>query len=825
MQKVLDIKGMSCAMCSSSVQDMLDKTKGVLKANVNLLSEKADIDYDDKVIDIEQIKQKIEDLGFQATELNDDVTVNLKVSGMSCAMCSASLDKMLNEQDGIASASVNLASESASITYDPTKIRLSKIKDEIKKLGFEASDGETFDVDQANLLKEQEIKDLWRKFYISVAFCLPLFYISMAPMVSMIPGLENFHMPFPHFLDMHQNSVNFVMSQIILVIPILICGYKFITHGFRALINRRPNMDSLIALGTSASILYSIYRTVLIFQGDHHSTMYLYYETAGVIITLMLLGLTLETVSKGKTSEVLKKLVGLAPKTANIISNGKEVEIPIKEVEINDVIVVKPGERIPVDGVITEGASSVDESMLTGESMPVEKSIDSKVYAATINTTGAFKFKATKVGNDTSLAQIIKLVEEAQNSKMPIARIVDRVTLYFVPVVCAIAILAFLLWYFIGHDFQLALRVFITVLVIACPCALGLATPTSIMVGTGKGAENGILIKNGEALEIAKQINAIILDKTGTITLGKPEVTDIVPLKDMDETKLLQIAGSAETLSQHPLGMAIVNKAKDEKLDLLENKDFVSLTGLGIKTTIDKQEILIGNESLMKENHIDTKHVKTQQEALSNDGKTVMYVAADKHLVGLIGVADVIKESSAQAIQTLKDMGIKVYMITGDNQITANAIAKQVGVDNVLAEVLPEDKANEVKKLQDQGYTVAMVGDGINDAPALMQADVGMAIGAGSDVALESANIVLMHSDLNDVATAIQLSKKTLANIKQNLLWAFFYNVLLIPVAAGVLHLFGGPLLNPMLAAMAMALSSVSVLSNALRLKNFKPTH
>ena len=584
-------------------------------------------------------------------------------------------------------------------------------------------------------------------------------------------------------------------------------------------------MDSLIAIGTTAAVLYSIYNTFQIAAGHFMAVDALYFESAGVIITLILLGKSLEAVSKGRTSEAIKKLMGLAPKTAVILENGQEKEIPIDEVVIGDVILVKPGDKIPVDGTVTGGHTSIDESMLTGESMPVDKKEGDPVYAASLNTTGVIQFKAEKIGSDTALAQIIKLVEDAQGSKAPIAQMADIVSGYFVPVVCVIALLAGIGWYFgTGGDLKFALTIFISVLVIACPCALGLATPTAIMVGTGKGAENGILIKGGEALETAHKINTIVFDKTGTITEGKPKVTDVLVAGSVSKDRLLQLTASAERGSEHPLGQAIVLGAKESGLTLLEAEQFDSLTGRGIKARLEGEDILAGNRKLMDEQNISLAGMEEISDRLAEEGKTPMYVAINGELAGIVAVADVVKESSRAAIERLHKMGIEVAMITGDNKKTAAAIAKQVGIDRVLAEVLPQDKSNEVKKLQSENRKVAMVGDGINDAPALAQADIGIAIGSGTDVAMESADIVLMRSDLMDVPAAIDLSKHTIRNIKQNLFWAFGYNVIGIPIAAGVLHLlFNGPLLNPMFAAAAMSLSSVSVLTNALRLKRFRP--
>ena len=648
-------------------------------------------------------------------------------------------------------------------------------------------------------------------------FSLPLLYISMGSMLSFLSFL-----PIPEYLEPMNYPLNFALVQILLTIPVLIAGNRFYVVGFRAIRMKSPNMDSLIAMGTTAALIYSLYSTWQIYQGNMGFVEGLYFETAGVIITLILLGKSMEAVSKGRTSEAIKKLMGLAPKTATVIKNGKEIEISIDDVEENDIVLVKPGAKIPVDGEITEGFTSVDESMLTGESMPVDKKVGDSVFAATINKNGLIRFRATKVGDNTALAQIIKLIEDAQQSKAPIAQMADIVSGYFVPTVFVIAIASFALWMLSGETLSFSLTIFVSVLVIACPCALGLATPTAIMVGTGKGAENGILIKGGEALETTHKINTIIFDKTGTITEGKPTVTDIITTGTMDSDSLLQITASAEKGSEHPLGDAIVKSAEDKGLELYPIEHFESITGQGINATIQGKQLLIGNIRLMQEMNIAVEAVLKDADTLAAQGKTPMYIALDSKLAGIIAVADVVKPGSAKAVKKLMEMGIEVAMITGDNRRTAEAIAKQVGITRVLSEVLPQDKSGEVKKLQQEGRRVAMVGDGINDAPALVQSDIGIAIGSGTDVAMESADIVLMHSDLMDVVTAIQLSKSTIRNIKQNLFWAFAYNVAGIPLAAGVLHIFGGPLLNPIFAAAAMSLSSVSVLSNALRLRRFK---
>ena len=635
-------------------------------------------------------------------------------------------------------------------------------------------------------------------------------------------------MPLPNIIDPMNNSLNFAIIQIILTLPVMIIGYKFYKVGLKNLFKLSPNMDSLIAISTLAAFIYGIFGIYKIKAGDSHYAMHLYFESVAVILTLITLGKYLESVSKGKTSQAIKALMGLAPKTATIIRDNKEMTIPIEEVISGDIVIVKPGEKIPVDGEVIEGNTSIDESMLTGESIPVEKTIGSSVVGASINKTGFIKYRATKVGKDTALSQIVKLVEEAQGSKAPIAKMADVISSYFVPTVIILAVIGSIGWLIAGETPLFAITIFIAVLVIACPCALGLATPTAIMVGTGKGAENGVLIKGGEALETAHLINTIVFDKTGTITEGKPIVTDIIS-SGISEDELLVIAASAEKGSEHPLGEAIVKCAEEKKLNFKNIDKFNAIPGHGIEVKIDDKEVLLGNRKLMDDKKIKSENVSNNSDLfeqgnnLAEQGKTPMYIAINNNLVGIIAVADIVKPSSKKAIESLHNMGIKVAMITGDNKKTAEAIAKQVGIDLVLSEVLPEDKANEVKKLQKDNLKVAMVGDGINDAPALAQADVGIAIGSGTDVAIESADIVLMKSDLMDVTTAIKLSRATIKNIKQNLFWAFGYNVLGIPVAMGILHIFGGPLLNPMIAAAAMSLSSVSVLTNALRLRKFNP--
>lgn len=749
----------------------------------------------------------------------------LSVRGMHCAACAQRIEKTVSKIEGVSSASVNLASEKLFVEYNDKTTSLRDLQTSVDAIGFELveHDDSREAVDEDRLRKEHETAVLRTKFIIATVFALPLLYVAMVPMITFVR--------LPYFSQLMNLMMNYpliyALLELVLVIPTVIVGYKFYSVGFKALFTGGPNMDSLIAVGTTAALAYSVYSTWQISQGHFSAVDALYYESAGVIIALILLGKFLEARSKGRTGEAIKKLMGLAPKTAIVLRpDGEERETLISAVAVGDVIVVKPGQKIPVDGVVVSGHSTIDESMLTGESMPIEKSEGDRVFAASLNTTGTLTFRAEKVGADTALAQIIKLVEDAQGSKAPIARMADIVSGYFVPIVIVLAIVAGIAWYVsTGGDAKFALTIFISVLVIACPCALGLATPTAIMVGTGKAAQLGILFKGGEALESAHKVNTIVFDKTGTITEGKPEVTDIMCAGDFEQSRevLLQITASAEKASEHPLGQAIVASAQDQGLKILVAQNFDSLTGRGIEATIDGQEVLAGNRKLMDERAIALGELDLAADELAGDGKTPMFVAIEGKFAGIIAVADVVKPSSKRAIEALKVRNIEVAMITGDNLKTAQAIAVQVGVDRVLAEVLPGDKAAEVRKLQGEGKVVAMVGDGINDAPALAQAEVGIAIGTGTDVAMESADIVLMRSDLSDVSTAIELSRATISNIKQNLFWAFGYNVVGIPVAAGVLYLFGGPLLNPMFAAAAMSLSSISVLSNALRLKSFKP--
>jgi Cu+-exporting ATPase len=817
-QATFSVGGMTCASCARHIEKAVGRLDGVTSVNVNLASERATVAFDTTRVGLAEIKGAVVKAGYQVIDQDPCQQTIIPIGGMTCAACAQRVEKAIRKLDGVESVSVNFATEKATVTYRPQDLRLSDIRAAIQRAGYQALDPQQPDAaDQNRERQRKDTKRLWTKFTVAAALSVPLLYVAMVPM------LKIGWLPFPAIINPMEHPLRYALVELLLVMPVIGVGYRFYTVGFKALWRRSPNMDSLIALGTSAAVLFSAYNTIQIATGHTQAVESLYFETAAVIITLILLGKALEAVSKGRTGDAIKKLMGLAPKTATVLEGGEEKEVLIDEVRVGDIIVVKPGAKVPVDGTVTAGATAIDESMLTGESMPVDKRPGDKVYAASLNTTGAVQFRADKIGADTALAQIIKLVEDAQGSKAPIAKLADIVSGYFVPVVCVIALAAGVAWYFgTGGDIAFAVTVFVSILVIACPCALGLATPTAIMVGTGKGAENGILIKGGEALETAHKIGTVVLDKTGTITRGQPAVTDVLTADGANPADILQVTASAEQNSEHPLGQAIVAHARDQGLTLLATSSFVSITGRGIEVTLRDQQVLVGNRQLMDERGITLAELEPDSARLAEDGKTPMYVAVAGQLAGLVAVADVVKATSAAAIARLRAMGIETAMITGDNQVTAAAIARQVGVERVLAEVLPPDKAATVKQLQSEGRKVAMVGDGINDAPALAQADIGIAIGSGTDVAIESADIVLMRSDLMDVATAIQLSQRTIRNIKQNLFWAFGYNVVGIPVAAGVLYLFGGPLLNPIFAAAAMSLSSVSVLTNALRLKRFK---
>lgn len=739
-----------------------------------------------------------------------------KLSGMTCAACAMTVEMAVKDLETVEDVSVNLATERLSL-LPKAGFDSQQVLDAVAEAGYQAEEkgkDRLSDVSEEAVIKAQKLQKKKQELLILLLTVLPLLYISMGSMVGL---------PLPSFLDHMAHPLVFVLSQLLLTMPAVWIGRGFYQRGFRNLIKQHPNMDSLIAVGTSAAFFYSLYSVSQVFLGHHPFVHQLYFESVAVIIALVLLGKYLESSAKGKTSQAIQSLLELVPSQATVIRYGEAVTIDTEDIRVGDIIRIKPGERMPVDGLVTEGQTFVDESMMTGESVPIEKKVGDTITSATINQNGSIDYQATRVGSDTTLAQIVRLVEEAQGSKAPIAALADKISLYFVPIVLSLATLSALGWYFLdGESLSFSLSIFIAVLVIACPCALGLATPTAIMVGTGKGAENGILIKSGQALEAAYQLDTIVLDKTGTITVGKPSLTDLLPLSDFNRSDLLQLIASAEQHSEHPLAQAILEAAEEEGLDLLPVSHFEAMVGRGLSAQVEGRQLLVGNESLMKDKNIDSSVFQEQLLELSQEGKTAMFVAVDGQLAGILAVADEMKSSSLKAVQELQSMGLEVIMLTGDREETATAIAQKAGIQKVIAGVLPDGKAAAIKNLQEAGKKLAMVGDGINDAPALVQADVGIAIGSGADVAIESADVVLMHSDLQDVVKAIKLSQATIRNIKENLFWAFAYNTLGIPIAMGLLHLFGGPLLNPMLAGLAMSLSSVSVVVNALRLGRFK---
>lgn len=821
MSQEYAVQGLSCASCAHAVEVALQAVTGVKSAQVNLATEKVSLETEGSVSPLD-LQAAVQAAGYDL--VLPQVTQNFALTGMSCASCAANIESAVGSLPEVSAASVNLATEVLSVTYQLGAINEEIICQTVAEAGYQAqvlvdqagaSQAQIQqEADQAAQAKASHQAALWRRFWLSAIFALPLLCLAMAEMV----GLT-----LPTWLSHRGGGQLFVSLQLALTLPILWLGRSFFLNGFKHLVKGHPNMDSLVALGTSAAVAYSLYSSIQVWLGDHHAAMSLYYESAGVILTLVTLGKYFEARSKGQTSAAIQALIKLAPQEAQVLREGQEVTLPLDQVQVGDLVRVRPGQKIPVDGRVVEGQSWVDESMLTGESLPVAKKVGDQVVGASLNQQGSLIVETNKVGQDTTLAQIIHLVQAAQGSKAPIAQLADRVSAVFVPVVMTLALVAGLAWYLIGgQSWAFALTISIAVLVIACPCALGLATPTAIMVGTGKGAEQGILIKSGTALEMAHQVDAVVLDKTGTLTQGQPQVTDVLPLTGWTPDQLLALAAAAEVNSEHPLGQAIVAGARERELALPEVTDFQSLTGSGIQVRLDQATYYLGNRRLMQEQGLDLGQAEEQAAALAAGGKTPIYVANEHELLGLIAVADPLKETSPEAVRRLKAMGLQVIMLTGDNAKTAQALAAEAGIDQVISDVLPADKAQVVADLQAKGLKVAMVGDGINDAPALAQADVGLAIGRGTDVAIESADMVLMGSDLTSVATAIKLSQATIRNIKENLFWAFAYNVLGIPVAMGALHLFGGPLLNPMLAGAAMSFSSVSVIVNALRLRRFK---
>ncbi|WP_210469042.1 heavy metal translocating P-type ATPase [Sporosarcina sp. 6E9] len=795
-EKTLKINGMTCSACANRIEKGLSKIEGVEKANVNFAMESSTIVYDPDKTNVNEFKKRVEKLGFHVVQEK----VDFDISGMTCAACATRIEKRINKMEGVSSANVNFALETIAVEYDDKQVETADMMTAVKKMGYELipkQDGK----DKMDH-KVHEISKQQRRFIFSAILTLPLLWSMVA------------HFEFLSFIYMPNILMN-PWLQLALATPVqFIIGGPFYRSAFNALRNKSANMDVLVALGTSAAYFYSIYLSVEWMNTGGIGHPELYFEAAAVIITLIVLGKLFEVRAKGKTSQAIQKLLGLQAKTARVLKDGIEKEIPIEEVITGDIILVRPGEKIPVDGEIIEGRSAIDESMITGESIPIDKVAGDTVIGATINKNGSLQIKATKVGKDSALAQIVKVVEEAQGSKADIQRLADRISGVFVPVVVVIAIATFFIWYFAvtPGDLRSALIPTISILVIACPCALGLATPTSIMAGSGRAAEMGLLFKGGEHLENTQSIDTVVLDKTGTVTKGQPALTDISVTSGFTEEEVLQLIATAENQSEHPLAQAIVNGVKEKGITLLDASDFEAFPGYGIRAEVSGKEVLVGTRKLMKEHKIATLDSEASMEKLESEGKTAMLIAVDHKLAGVVAVADTVKDTSKEAIARMKKLGLDVIMLTGDNQRTAEAIAHQVDLSNVIAEVLPEQKSEEIKKLQEQGKKVAMVGDGINDAPALAMANIGMAVGTGTDIAIEAADITLMRGDLNSVADAIIMSRKTMRNIKQNLFFAFIYNTIGIPIAA-----IG--LLAPWVAGAAMAFSSVSVVLNALRLQ------
>jgi Cu+-exporting ATPase len=822
----LPVVGLHCASCVNTIEDQIKKLPGIKTANVNYVTETAHVEFKSGSTNTQEIIGAIKKAGYQTGQS----TLKIGIGGMYCGSCVTKIEDELQQKSGVIEASVDLGTESALIKYIPGLININDIKNVIEKLGYKAFDTSSIKpgkdtsvttskdetVDENQVAREKEYKSLMNKFIFAAILAIPVIFFSY-PTVWGLP--EQFQMGSP--------VLRYIwMAMGILALPVMFwSGSQFYTGALAAFKNRSANMHTLIATGISAAWIYSMIATYFpqIFPVAELADQF--FDVIFVVVALVVLGMALEIRAKGKSSEAIKKLIGLQAKTARVLRDGNEIDLPVEEVVLDEIIIVRPGEKIPVDGILVDGSSSIDESMITGESIPVEKHDGDEVIGATINKTGSFKFKATKVGKDTALAQIIQMVEQAQSSKAPIQKIVDKVSGYFVPAVIITAILSFIIWYVFGPAPQLiyALIVFVTVLVIACPCALGLATPISLMVGVGKGAENGILIRSGEALETAQKLNTIILDKTGTITEGKPSLTDVLTTNGFADDDVLSLSASVEKSSEHPLAEAIVNGAKNKSLELFDVQNFNAVPGHGVEANVNGRKIFLGNLKMMEKFSIDLGDLEDKSIKLADDGKTPMFIAIDDKAAGIIAVADTIKPDSKEAIALLKKMGLEVVMITGDNTRTANAIGRQVGIDRVLAEVLPEDKAFNVQKLQNEGKIVAMVGDGINDAPALAQADIGLAIGTGTDVAIEASDITLIKGSLKGVVLAIQLSKATMKNIKENLFGAFFYNGIGLPIAAGLLYPFFGLLLSPLIAGAAMAFSSVTVVTNANRLRRFKP--
>jgi Cu+-exporting ATPase len=795
---VLNIGGMSCINCARAIEKALNKLNGVKNATVNLAAEKAIIEYNPKIVDQKAIEATVIDTGYQV--IHEKIT--LQIAGMSCINCAKSIEKALSGKEGVYHAAINFAAETLTVEYNPEQISVAGIKKTVHDVGYQVIESQKTVENAEDKARQRHITRLKNLLAASIILTIPIILFTWFPILPLLPN----------------NLWLFILDT-----PVqFIIGWTFYVGAYKGLRNKTANMDTLIVMGTSTAWIYS---TVITFAPSVFPGAMVFFDTAAMIMTFILIGKLLDAIAKGRTSEAIRKLMGLQAKTARVIHDGTEEEIPIENVQVGDIVIVRPGEKIPVDGVVVEGYSGVDEKVITGESIPVEKRKGDAVVGATMNKTGVLKFQATKVGKDTVLAQIISMVEDALTSKAPVQRLADIASGYFVPAIILTATLSALAWYFFfGATFIFALTIFIAVLIVACPCALGLATPAAIMVGVGKGAENGILIKSGEALEAAHKLQAIVFDKTGTLTKGEPEVTDIIPAqgikKPFSQAELLAFAAMAEKNSEHPLGEAIVKQAAEQKVEVADPEFFDSFPGLGVTVESKGTKVLLGNRKLMQTNNIPVEHLETAMSALEEAGKTAMLIAVNGAAVGLIAVADTLKEHSKEAVTALKQMGLEVVMLTGDNQRTAGAIARQAGVDRVLSEVLPEEKASEIKRLQAEGKVVAMVGDGVNDAPALAQANIGIAVGSGTDVAVETGDIVLIKNDLRDVVVAIQLSRATMRKIRQNLFWAFFYNIALVPLAAGAFYPLIHVLFDPVFAAAAMATSSVTVVTYASLLRS-----
>lgn len=816
------VRGMHCAACSARIEKVLSGMEGVTEPVVNLAEETLRFRLDPTLTDLDNVAGRVKDLGFELVFISDEIRLDLRIGGMSCASCSARIEKVVSGLPGVVKAQVNLATEMATVIFKRGVTSQRQIREAIQSLGFTTSmiSGQENLAAQKRKETEAKLSEMQKTLIPSLILAGALLLVSMGEMAGL---------PLPETFAPHLHPLNFALLQLVLVLPIMWSGRHFYLIGFPALLRGVPNMDSLIAVGTGAAFIYSLWNVIEIGFGIEPmvKVMDLYFESAGVLIALVSLGKYLESRAKARTSDAIHQLLQLVPEQTTILHGNEQTQVMVEEVEVGDTLLIRPGERIPVDGIITDGASMIDESMLTGESIPVSKKTGDKVVGATLNKNGVLHVKAERIGQDTVLSRIISMVQEAQGSKAPIANMADRISLYFVPAVMAVALVSGLTWYFIGGaEFVFALRIFVAVMVIACPCAMGLATPTSIMVGTGRGAQLGVLVRSGVALEMAQQVRVVVFDKTGTLTYGHPALTAIHLQHGLSitENELLGLVASVESTSEHPLAQAIVNRVREMDISLRPVKSSTAIPGRGISAMVEDHSLFIGNRSLMEEKHITgvDEGAIAQASELAAKGCTPLYIALDGHLAAVFGVADQIKQETRQTVDTLRAMGLRVVMLTGDHQATAMAIAAQAGIDEVIAQVMPEDKAARIKELQSQGVSVAMVGDGINDAPAMAIADVGIAMGTGIDVAIESGDIVLMKGDLRGVVTALRLSRATMRNIRQNLFWALAYNVVGIPVAAGLLTLVGGPTLNPMIAGGAMALSSVSVVSNALRLRFFK---